>query len=214
MMMDIDELLPEVLTHAHKCPEPLAIRYLRDAARDFCQQSRIWRTTDTIPVSAPDYEGVCTIQDAAIVLIESAHMGETALQPLTLRQLDQLNRGWATETNLDDAGNELGTARYITQLRPGSITLYPRQIGTITARLILKPSRTAMQIPDFLVEDYGREIAAGALGDILLVPGTEYVNPQLGAFHKGSFEDAKRIAGRVAARGQTNAPIRSKVSMF
>lgn len=208
MMMDLDELLPEVLTHAQKCPEPLAIRMLRDAARDFCQQSRIWRDTDTIPVTSPEFEGVCTIQDAAIVMIEAAHMDETALEPITARQLDEIRRNWATDTST------LSNARYITQLRPDTITLYPQQVGTITARLILKPSRTAWQIPDFLIDGYGSEIASGALGSILLVPGTEYVNPQLGAYHASRFEEAKRIAGRTAARSQLNAPIRSKVSIF
>lgn len=208
MMVAIEDLLPEVMRFARAVPEPVAIAALRDAARKLCKAAAIWRETDTFPISSPEFEGICTLEDAAIVSIEQAFLDDAALEPQTLDWLDRNRRGWGKETA------DSGPARFITQLSPNTVTIVPKVSGTLMARLVLQPSRTAMSFPEFLVSDFGNELGRGAAGQILITPGAEYANPQLGSGLITEFDRKCSSAKFTAAKGQQGARTRTRASYF
>lgn len=207
MMRDIDELLPQVLPYAPRCPEPTAIRFLREAAREVCKVSLLWRESDSFPVAAPDCEGVCTISDAAIERIESAFLDDRQLDPVTLPYLDSIEPGWR---NAEDAGTP---ADFITQLGPNTVTIYPRATGTLKIGLVLVPSMTALMLPDFLLDQYGIEIGKGAAGRVLALPNPdnpEMVNPSLASALLGEFSAFLDRLRTGASRGQQHARRRTR----
>lgn len=208
MATDIDALLPEVMTHCRACPEPVAIKQIRDAARDLCERALFWREWDQIDVQAPDCEGICTISDASIVRIEQAKLGESALEPVTIGWLDSNRKGW------DEDEVDCAQARWITQLTPNTVTIVPKATGTLKVRLVLKPSLRADSLPDFLVEGYATEIGKGAAGRAMLISGTEYQNPQLGAGLVAEFDSLLTRLALKAAKGQQNGRIRTKAQFF
>lgn len=206
-MVSIDDLLPSVLIYARSAPEPLALKMLRDAARTFCATTRIWRENDTMAVSAPDFEGLCSFAGTEIVAIEDARVVDgPRLTPIAVQDLDAKHDGWRTDTTE-------ATPRYITQFEPNSITIYPRQAVTLSVGLVLQPTDDALTIPQWLVARYGTRIGKAAAGQLLILPATEYANPQLGA---GLIAETSRLGGTAlrVAKGQQGARIRAKGSFF
>lgn len=200
-MLDIDDFLPEVLRYAPNVTDFTAQRFIIQAARDLCERCKVWRENDTISITAPEMQGVCTIADAAIVAIQSARLGDRQLEPVRVEWLDAEIPNWANDTN------EM-KALYVTQIRPDTIAVVPRETGTLSVRLALKPSRNATSLPALLLENYAEEIGRGAAGRILIDPNSD--NPQLGLAHQQWFsQQLETIATRVA-KGQQKAPLRTR----
>lgn len=205
-MKDIETLLPRVLRYAPACPEVLALAHLRDAGKDFCQRTKLWRLADrfTLPDAGEDI--LCAPQGSYILEIVAARLDGNNLEPVTASYLDAHQFGWRDDT--DTSG-----ARWITQTEPDSIRVVPAQGGTLKLELILAPTDDADQFPDFMVDQYGREIANGAIGEVLSTP-SDFANPQLGAAFVQRFSaDMDRLS--VSARkGQQNAPLRTRANFF
>lgn len=206
-MIDIEDLLPDVLTHAPSCPEPTALRFIRNAARDICQAGRLWRDTDSFQVTTPECEGLLTLTDAEIEIIENATLDGNPLEPKTVGWLDVNVPDWET-------ADEETPARYITQMGPNAVTLVPKSSGLLRLRLVLKPSRTASMVPSFLQDQYGAELAQGAAGHILLMPNVEWSNPNLGAAHHNAFQATLDRIKITATKGQQDAPLRTRARFF
>jgi hypothetical protein len=206
MLVPLDDLLPEILPFIPNVADPLAFRYLREAARDLCQRGLMWRENDTIEVTTPDFVGICTITDAAIVRIESATLEEQTLEPKAVAWLDRNLPRWRTE--------EASPAKYVTQIAPNSVTIVPKVSGTLEIALVLQPSKKAEMVPDWLVEQYGTQIGKGAAGRIMLIPDSATSNPQLGAAHVTEFEQLLDNLATAAAKTQLGAALRTKGSYF
>ena len=88
------------------------------------------------------------------------------------------------------------------------MAVVPRQTGTLSVRLLLKPARNATSLPALLLEDYSEEIGRGAAGRLLVEPNSE--NPQLGLDHRTWFESRLATLSTRQSRGQQNAPLRTK----
>lgn len=206
MAQDIDALLPDVLTFAPNCAEPLAYRFIREAAAEFCERTRAWREPDEFQVSTPDCEGICTVPDAKILFIEAATLGGVDLVPVTVGWLDNNMQGWMDYT-------DTGAAKYVTQLTSGTLTVVPKVSGLLRLRLVLAPSRSAQTLPDFLVDRYATEIAKGAAGRVLITPDPENpagANPQLGLALLGEFQAALDRFSIQVTKGQQGARLRTR----
>lgn len=207
MTTTFDPYLTRVLTSAIACPEPLAIRHIRDTAIDFCERTRVWRlkqsyaltiTSDPVLLVAPSQSQIQEIRSAVI------DIGTRPLERITSQDLDALYPLWRTETPTE------GGARYITQIGLDSVSVYPRSLGNLLLEAILVPLRTATTLPDILFENYVDTITSGALAKVLITPARDFTNPQLGATHYQLYENAvDSLVGKVA-RGQQRAPLRTK----
>tara|TARA_R110002012_G_scaffold315261_1_gene528891 strand:+ start:6196 stop:6813 length:618 start_codon:yes stop_codon:yes gene_type:complete len=203
-MIDIDDFLPEVLRYAPNANDLVAQRFIRQAARELCQRCKLWKETDTIVITTPELQGVLTIEDADIVMIEAAKLDDTALEPKTTAWLDAEHPWWTIDTTPS------GPARYVTQLQPNTVTVVPAVEGTLKARMVLRPSRKAATLPSFLLERYSEEIGRGAAGRMLMEPDSE--NPQLGLVHAGWFDQRLNTLAIEAIKGQQGAPLRTRGS--
>lgn len=208
-LVDIDEFLPEVRTHCPTLPDPLAHRFIRSAARDFCKTTRIWRELDTITVTTPAAEGIVTITDAEIYQIERADFGDNPLKPITVNELDLERPLWRNETLDDDSE---GSPTFITQLYANTITVVPKKSGTITAFFILMPSRKAFMLPEILLSQHAETIGAGAAAMALQTPGQEYTNPQLGLKLAADFQSKKATEKHVTAKNILRGKTRTRGS--
>ncbi|MCA1490086.1 hypothetical protein I6F11_04030 [Ensifer sp. NBAIM29] len=205
-MCDIDDFLPQVLLYAPNCSDLVAYRFIREAARELCQRTNAWRESDEVTVSTPDCEAVSTISDADIHLIQRAELDGIKLTPTTVAWLDDNRPGWETSSD------EEAQARWITQVRPDTVTVYPRVSGSLTTRLVLKPSLSALTLPRFLLDQWGTEIGKGAAGRILLLPGNE--NAAFGQALISEFNARLDTEAIRATKGQQGARLRTKGSYF
>lgn len=222
-MKDIEELLPRVHEVAPACPEPTAIRHLRDAAIDFCRRTRVWRDYDEFPLGASACEAIAASSEAQIFEITHASVRVAEpdededesnedcrqivdLEAKTVDWLDKEYPGWRDKE---------GTPLYLTQIEPNTVRVVPKpEVGsTLRLELILLPSVSAERLPDVLVVTYGQVIADGALGRLLLLP-TDFSRPDLAAVHAKAFADALGRWGAQIPRGQQRAKRRTKTASF
>lgn len=174
-MIELDELLPEVMRFAPSAPEVTAIAFLRDAAQELCTRTKMWRARESYTVATPECEAIIVQQDAQIIEVEYAALNGRELAPATVGWLDVHEPGW-----FERYDSESGTARYAVSMEPNTITIVPREAGTLSVRVVLKPSRDADTIPEFLLA-YKTELGRAAAGRLLTLPNTEIANPTLGA---------------------------------
>jgi len=212
-LVDIDEFMSELKSYAPSVPDPVAHRHLRNAARDFCKRTRIWRDSDTITVTEPHAEGVTTIQDAEIYEIERADFGDDKrpLRPVSVHELDRELPQWRNE-EVDASGE--GHAQFITQLFPDTIAVVPRATGMVIVHCILMPSRSALSLPEILLSQHAETIGAGAAAKALRIPNTEYANPNLAMSLRADFERETATARTLVEKTLSRARQRTKGSWF
>lgn len=205
-----------ILPYAEGCPEPVAELHARLAAIEFCERTRCWRHIVTIALAAngqalaaPDYSAIHEIETATLNGrdLTPTQMTEIAVPELTGAALD-------------------GQARYITQIDPNTVSVYPFEEGTLRASLFLKPKngqqfggdaanplRDAFNVvPEFLAIQHGERIAAGALARVLEIKGERWSDPNMAQLYRARFDEA--CAGNFASnlKMQHRAPIRTKPS--
>lgn len=195
-MRPIEDVFPHVLPHAPNCPRPAALLYVREAAIEFCRRTRIWRHADAF-----DYEGepfVCVPPDSSLFEIEQA-------------KFDGRRLAAAAHFDRDD---ESGPPQYVTQVTPNTISIVPQAIGRLWLSLFLVPSQDAKTLPDFLLDQHGKALGAGALASILLLPNQPYTNPQLAAIFDQQFQGACDRSFASHVKGQQRARLRSHARYF
>ena len=206
-MKDLDLFLPFIMPEAPGCPEPRALRAIRHAAREACRGLRLWRETDEVEITAPEYQAITTIPEAEIFEIEWARLDGTKLTPKTLQWLDDERDGW-------QLNETAAPAEFITQLAPATVSIYPRQTGQLHMRLVLIPSQTTMELPDFLYDSHAEELGGGALASILSDVAQEYSNPGRALDLRATFQNWLAGEQARAFRGQQRSKVRTKPNFF
>lgn len=199
-MIDIDDFLPEMRAHVEAVPDPAAYRFIRNAARMLCETTRIWREIVTMTISGDLEERFTSVPDANIVEIEYAEINDVELKPKTPDELDELVTQWS------DPDSTASSPKYITQLGPNSFTLVPRVAGSLLMRLILKTSRDALTLPEFLLDEHAEAIGKGAAGQAMKTPNKEYSDPRRAKDLETEFNRAvgalKYRTARTKAKGR------------
>lgn len=225
MPIRLSEFLPYVLPHAPGCPAFVAESYLRMAAIEFCERTRCWRKISefemdedrTIALVAPYYAAIHEIEYASF---GSENMPKAPLTPTQYSDLGERHRA--------DLEQE-GPPRFITQVNPNSVTVFPLAPGTLEVSLFLKPRmgqdfapgdddnpvQDALDVvPDFLLTQWGEPIACGALSKLLLQPQVKWQDPERAAYYLQKFERACDRHFGQNLRGQHRAPRRTRFAFL
>ncbi len=200
MAQPLHRFLPRILPSVPACPEPTAEAEVLAAAIELCQRTRCWRLIDDR-------------------VLPSGWSGPIAISLPDGAALHEIERAWFSGRKLDpepftDAPPEdlvSGPATAFSQVDRGEILLWPAgEAGTLRLSLFLKPSQGADEVPDDLFQDHLEDIAAGALGKLLLIPEKSWTNPSLAGVYVSRFEAAcnKHFASNI--RGQQGAPARTR----
>ncbi len=200
-MKEILDLIPRVSEVCPTCPEPTAVRHLRDAAREFCRRTRIWRATESWELGSETYEVIAVDQEAEIFEISHAELDGRDLTPRTIDDLDEHENGWRTRE---------GQAEWLTQVSPNTLRVVPKPAidaetpQTLTLELILLPSQTTERLPDILVDAYPQEVVDGALARLLSLKA-DFQDLQTASIHSAAFQAALNRWGNLVPRGQMRA---------
>lgn len=202
MMQDIEDLLTHVLPYAPGCAEPTAVQHLREAVIRFCERTRCWRFIDTFHTTGEHHEILAVPSDAVLFEIEWAKFNERELEAVSPQAATWHNQEGYTEP------------RYITQVNPNCVSLEPHAVGELVISMFLKPAPTALEIPAFMICDFGRALADGALATLLLLPNQPFTNPQMAAVFEGKFQASMDRNFAHNMRGQQRAAKRTKPNYF
>lgn len=205
-MKPLEELFPRIMPRAKNCPEPVAASGIRIAAIEFCERTRLWRSSDTFSITETDCNIMAVPYGAVLYEIESARFNGLPLEPVSLSWLEDEIYEWRTKTAT--VGN------WITQTEPDTLRVIPACSGQVDLSLILKPSNEADALPDFMVNAHARALADGALAEILTIPGQPFYNPDLAMFHSNRFRAELDRLFTSTIKGQQRAPVRTKPQYF
>lgn len=207
MNKDLDAFLNGVLPIAKGCPEPMALRAIREACIRLCIRTRKWRAMDAIVTSnMPDPYTVLPPAGAELHDIVRADFNGQPLEPQTPEWLDDNAPGWRYGTT--------GQPSYITQEAPGEIILAPSMAGELRVWITLRPAEDATQVPDWIWREHKDLVCSGALGQLLLMQGQPFYNPELGMAKANQFRDGLDSAASAARAGQQKARTRTRGSFM
>src|SRR5471032_2344557 len=113
--VDLDAFLTKVLPYAPGCPEPTAFEHIRDAAAEFCEETKLWRFEQEFTLG-DDPNFCATPTDAVIHDIERCDFNGRRLLPAGVEWLDDRYPTWRSDTNL-----WTGQPQWFTQTEPDTI---------------------------------------------------------------------------------------------
>ncbi len=204
-MIDLEAFFPLIRPHAVAAPPPLIEQHVLRAAISYCESTRCWRVVGPLPFDTVGY-GEITLAapaGAAVSEVEGVWFDRRRLEPVPFDEMPHLEM-------------TPGDPFAFTQIDRGKIYCWPAPEAAASAVVsrILKPSRAATELPDFLLEDFGDAIADGALADLLAMHETPWMNLTLAAAHAARFQSAKDKGFGADVFGQHGAPARTRPSFF
>jgi hypothetical protein len=195
---DFATLLDLVLPWLPGCTDELALIYIRQAAREFCDQSWCWlRVSEPTPTIANDPELDLDIgADEQFVRLLSASMeGRDLCVGRDMRITDAML-------------SSIGTPTHVWSATRINLTLWPVPAASgalVTSQICVQPSDTAQGMPKELLALYGETIAAGALSKLLTMPKKPWTDTALGLERRAYFQDhADTIKSRVQRQFSSN----------
>lgn len=193
--------LPEILPHLPACADIVAVNAVRNACIDFCTGSLVWNETqDAEAVTAASFPyDLSAPADARVCAVMSLRMNGKPLHPVFLDALEGVYQ-WDTHTS--------SSPDYYCQTSPDQLIVYPRLDASVdmVLRCAYAPTRTATGVETYVYAEYLEEIAAGALGKLMKLPGQPWSNPELGAYHSSMFEQAISDAAIRVNKSFSRAP--------
>lgn len=187
-----------------KCPKAIVIKEIRNACIEFCDRTWILET-DADDISVLDDTKEYTLAfDGALytpVSIQKAFMDETQLTVTSKRVLDQTEPGW-----------EILTAKAITscfltiqnKLRVYPIPTEDQDDDIDTLKVIVKPTLAAVEIDDFIYDEYLDVITWGALAELQDIPDKPWSDPKKAAKNRAKFSMAIANTSSKVTRGKTS----------
>lgn len=174
------DFLPLVKPHIPGCPDITLKTYLAIVSSDFFAQTHIWRD-DISPIITAS--GIVEYDLDAEVLVEavtSVIVDKTALQQTDMRLIP------------DDRRYDTGRPTHYWIQSDTAIRLFPIPDDRITLRLtgVLKPSRDATGVEDWIYETWADAIVCGTIARLAAIPGKEWTDINLAEYNKKQYQQA------------------------
>lgn len=211
-MAAISTLTPDIRTYIPELPGFVVQRHVIRAVREFCEETRAWRTninlTTTANVSTINLASLLPINTELVDVISMKNSGGGApVVPRTYAWLDENTSDWRGETN-DLANYYVLNGNNTLQLIPTPATTSSNLYNT---RVAVKPTLDAATLDDVLLNKYRETIISGTLGLLFMIPRKTWTDLQMAAYHSGRFnEDMKQARSEAADEFQTGVPRKVK----
>lgn len=174
---------PWVLTKVRGAPQPLIDQALRDAAREFCLRSRAWEVKSaSVPSDGTTRSRSFVFPAGAeLVRVERASVGG---EPWEILNSD------ATPDDVDEAAQQ---ETYTDTLVVTSKTTYqlwpiPASGEAIVLHLSLRPTIAATLVGDVIFEEYGSQMAQGAVALLKAMTGRDWFDADGAVIADAQFE--------------------------
>lgn len=211
-MKTYSTFLDYVMPYAPGATVAMATLELKNTCIEFCEKSLIiQRDHDPVTVIAgiTDYDFDPPVTNHLVVKIMKAWFNGAEIFPIAPDDITDptiYNKAFA------NANTNPSTPQRYFQKDERTFTILPPSKDTapsaLTMRVALKPSRSATQVEDVLLEDYAEYIGAGALARLMMTPGKPYTAPQSGAIYQAKFTQGINMARQRANRGYVRADAR------
>lgn len=201
MAKQLGVLVPEVSVHLTNSPDSTVLVYLRRAAKQFCNDSGVWRhKLGTKAVTVP------TDQDSETRYAVPSTDNEEADRDYTIPEHSYLSAITRAKLGRD----YLEPEQYSYDIVNNELVIYPRTIMQAADLELwgrLEPTKEAPSIPDFLVERYSEGVCSYAIHEMMMMPNKDWSDPALAMQYRKKYEERVSEARVLVARGGTNKPI-------
>lgn len=160
---------------------------IRGAAIDFCEDTQIDQadlTAVDLSISAADYTLAPPSDQYDIVQVMSVRCDDHWLTPKTIDDLVRENgEYWPEMTAV--------TPRNFTQKTQDTLTVFPLPTtavtGALKVRVAMRPDIAASGMTDWVANRYRRDIAAGAIAELMDQPSKPWSNPERAKVYNARF---------------------------
>jgi hypothetical protein len=191
MATSYDVLLPEVYQECPGVTTPSALLAIRNAVRHFCEESTAWRydvpliSTVTDQINVGEYKLSIPLNTQIVSVVPPIQHNDLNVVNKTRHWLDNNEVKWRTMTGAQ--------ATYFTMISVDVLRLVPYTIiakpNSLRVAVALKPTRTSTDYDDYIHNEYGDVITNIAKSLLMLMPGVEWSNPQLGQYYKQKSDE-------------------------
>jgi hypothetical protein len=209
----LSAFLPYIMPYVDGCPRPVAEKLLRSAIIEFCEKTRAWRYIVNVELTVQD-QSVTPPPYTTIHEIEQATWNGQPLDPTQFTQAapDQMT-GRVSQ----------GAPKWITQIGPDMLSVYPFMAGAVALSVFLKPKtdqrfgldptdplHDAYNVcPAFMFHQHAEPLAAGALARLFALPNQRFTDVEQAGFYMQKFALFLAEKSSTNLRGQQRAPVRS-----
>jgi hypothetical protein len=179
-------------------------------ARDLCERASIWRA---------DFDPADTVALQATYDVDpSESQSETVrLTKLSVNGSLLWDQSWKEDTPGCTPRYDSAEPPFTLSDDMSEITLIDPEIpdAAVAGGLVLtgamKPQVGATQLPDILLGDHAECIRFGTLARLMRMSKKPWSDPQLAMQYQRDFEDQAQFSATVAQRGNTRAPLRTRM---
>lgn len=209
MPINWEDYLKEVMPDVKGCPIRVAENAIRNAAIDFCNESRAWRdpiddvTTSadvhTYPLSGP------TDSEIIALYYVKRNSANLPLKTIPDMYLDRHRQNPNTQE-----------PKWFHQPSPQEIRFVwtPDAEYTYKCKAILKPTKDAESGPDFLYNDWMEVIAHGAKMRLKMMSGRDWFDPKTASYDRKEFIKGKTEARIRDAKSNVASSTRARPGYF
>jgi hypothetical protein len=184
MATDVRANIPEI-------PAFVATRQLLRAIREFCEETRAWRYSFDLDVTASEslYDlmseaGLTNTELVDVVTVKNTD-GSTPVIPKTFKWLDDNLSDWRSTTAENAHWYVLDSNNVIRLVyTPASTTSAKYHV-----RMALKPLLSSQAVSDVLENKYDEAFIHGALARLYFLPRKPWTDVNLGQYHRLKFEN-------------------------
>jgi|AntAceMinimDraft_1070359.scaffolds.fasta_scaffold06815_5 hypothetical protein len=166
--------------HVPGCPDVSMDTHLSAAAADFLARSQVWRDVADKVFLVPNVSTYDISADFPIERITAAAIGGSDITQVDSREIPEKNRSEVGEP----------TKFWVVQDTMISVWPIPDKRYTMSFRAALKPSRTALSVPDWVYEVWADALVSGAIARLAAIPNKEWSDINAASMHKLMFERA------------------------
>ena len=191
MAVPILDFLPGVAPAVPLCPTKIILDNIREGARLFCENSKIW-IKQLEPISQVANQELYDLKTTQVlgtgtnledlydmVGIEHVEIDQQSLDPISERYLNSNERGWRRHTQT------VPRRYYGTPDRELYLVFRPNSNRTdvIDVWVTIMPLRTAVDVEDFLFIDWKRAIEYGAIALLKEIPSMPWTDAESALYY-------------------------------
>lgn len=180
----------DVAPHVEGCPSAVIAATIRKMFIDLCQRGKIWRvplTSVTLSSGTYAYALASPIAETEVSAILNAQWYKattsTVINNLEITTSEVINSMYPDWPNTAVTGEP----RALFQAAPSAFNIapVPGSIDTYTVKLTaaIRPTTTAVNVEDSLMNEFRREWFHGALCELMTMPNRVWSNDKLANYH-------------------------------
>lgn len=184
-MIKFTDMLDDVMTDVPGCSEALAVHALRNAAIELHTKSWLYTQdcdAQQTVIGQAEYD-LDQFAGYRVIGVSDAKFNDATLAPTAVGVLNMNTTRWEDDT---------GTPTHYFTTDFATLRLYkiPDVVGTLYAKVVLTPSKTATGVENFIYDLYSEQLAAGAKARLMLIPDKPYTNPDVSREYRAQFAEA------------------------